>query len=115
MSVDLIFDYLGMRLNGPKATGKKIKINFNFSDTGETALLFLANAALNHSPDRQDPNADGTLTLTRAALNNIILQTSTLDEEINSGAVQVDCSLDKVHELVSLLDVFEFWFNIVTP
>lgn len=115
MSLDLFFDYLGMRLNGPKAAGKKITVNFDFTDTGETAVLFLANAALNHSPDRQVANADASLTLTRIALNKIILQESTFDEEIKNGEVQVEGSLDKVHELISLLDVFEFWFNIVTP
>jgi alkyl sulfatase BDS1-like metallo-beta-lactamase superfamily hydrolase len=115
MSLDLFFDYLGMRLNGPKAAGKKIAINLNFTDTGEKAVLILNNAALNHSPNRQDPSADATLTLTRTALNNIILQESTLDEEIKNGEVRVDGSLDRVKELVSLLDSFEFWFNIVTP
>ena len=115
MSLDLFFDYLGMRLNGPKAAGKQIVVNFNFTDTGETAVLFLANAALNHSPDRQDDNADATLTLTRTALNKIILQDSSFADEIKTGDVQVDGSLAKVQELVSLLDVFEFWFNIVTP
>jgi alkyl sulfatase BDS1-like metallo-beta-lactamase superfamily hydrolase len=115
MSLDLFFDYLGVRLNGPKAAGKKMTINFNFTDTGETAVLFLNNAALNHSPDRQDANADATLTLTRTALNKIILQESTFGEEIKNGEVQVVGSLDKVQELVSLLDSFEFWFNIVTP
>jgi alkyl sulfatase BDS1-like metallo-beta-lactamase superfamily hydrolase len=115
MSLDTFFDYLGVRLNGPKAAGKKIVINFTFTDTGEKAVLFLVNATLNHSPERQDANADATLTLTRKALNKIILQESTLDREIESGEVQVAGSLDKVHELVSLLDSFEFWFNIVTP
>lgn len=78
-------------------------------------MLFLVNAALNHSPDRQDTKTVATLTLTRTALNKIILQESTFDEEIENGEVQVDGSLDKVLELISLLDSFEFWFNIVTP
>lgn len=115
MSLDLFFDYLGMRLNGPKAAGKQIVVNFSFTDTGETAVLFLANAALNHSPNRQNANADATLTLPRTALNKIILQESTFDEEVKNGDVKVDGSLEKVQELVSLLDTFEFWFNIVTP
>jgi alkyl sulfatase BDS1-like metallo-beta-lactamase superfamily hydrolase len=114
MSLDLFFDYLGVRLNGPKAAGKKIFINLNFTDTGEKDVIILNNAALNHSPNRLDPSADATLTLARAALNNIILRESTLEEEIKNGKVKVDGSLDRVKELVSLLDSFEFWFNIVT-
>ena len=78
-------------------------------------MLFLTNAALNHSPDSHGANADATLTMTRTALNRIILQEFTIDEEFKAGEVQVDGSLDTVHELISLLDVFEFYFNIVTP
>jgi alkyl sulfatase BDS1-like metallo-beta-lactamase superfamily hydrolase len=115
MSLDLFFDYLGMRLNGPNASGKTITINFAFTDTGEKAVLFLGNAALNHSPGRHDPHADATLTLARSALNEVILQTSTLADELASGSVQVEGNADAVHELVSLLDTFEFWFDIVTP
>jgi len=115
MGLDLFFDYLGVRLNGPKAAGKKIVINLNFTDTSEKSVLILNNAALNHSPDRQDASADATLTLTRTALNSVILQESTFDDEIKNGEVRVDGSLDRVKELVSLLDSFKFWFNIVTP
>ncbi len=115
MSLDLFFDYLGVRFNGPKAAGKKITINFEFTDTGEQGVLFLANASLNHSLGRQAPGADAELTLTRSALNEIILQTSTLADEIQSGAVQADGSSERIEEFVSLLDTFEFWFNIVTP
>ncbi|MEZ5125258.1 MAG: alkyl sulfatase dimerization domain-containing protein [Thermoleophilia bacterium] len=115
MTLDTFFDYLGVRLNGPKAAGKTITVNFEFTDTKEQAVLFLANAALNHSPGRHDANADATLTLTRTALNEIILQTSTLQDEIASAAVQIEGNADAVHELVSLLDTFDFWFNIVTP
>lgn len=115
MSLDTFFDYLGVRLNGPRAAGKTITVNFEFTDTKERAVLFLANAALNHSPDRHDSSADATLRLTRVALNEIILQTSTLKDEVASGAVQVEGDGDAVRELVSLLDTFDFWFNIVTP
>jgi alkyl sulfatase BDS1-like metallo-beta-lactamase superfamily hydrolase len=115
MSLDLFFDYLGVRLNGPGAAGKRITINLEFTDTGERAVLFLANASLNHSLDRHDPDADASLTLTRAALNNIILGSSTLDDEITGGDIQVDGDGAALHELVGLLDTFEFWFNIVTP
>ncbi len=115
MPIDLFFDYLAVRLNGPKAAGKSIIINFHFTDTDEDGVLFLSNAVLNHSLNRQDPNADVTLTLTRTALNNIILQASTLQQEVASGAIAISGNQAKALELVSLLDTFDMWFNIVTP
>jgi alkyl sulfatase BDS1-like metallo-beta-lactamase superfamily hydrolase len=115
MSLDTFLDYLGVRLNGPDAAGKKITVNIAFTDTDDQVVLFLANAALNHSLGRQDPAADATLTMTRASLNDIILGASTFDQSISSGAIGLNGDASAVHELLGLLDTFEFWFNIVTP
>ncbi len=115
MSLDTYFDYLGIRLNGPDAAGKQITINLSFTDTGDQVALTLTNGALNHSTSRQSPDADANLTLTRAALNDIILVQTTFEESIADGSIAVDGNADKVTELLSLFDTFEFWFNIVTP
>nr|PZN82393.1 MAG: hypothetical protein DIU57_11785 [Pseudomonadota bacterium] len=34
---------------------------------------------------------------------------------MSSGDVRVNGNQEKLKELVSYLDTFEFWFNIVTP
>jgi alkyl sulfatase BDS1-like metallo-beta-lactamase superfamily hydrolase len=44
LSVGMFFDVLGTRLNGPKAEGKKIVVNWTFSDTGERYTLNLENS-----------------------------------------------------------------------
>jgi alkyl sulfatase BDS1-like metallo-beta-lactamase superfamily hydrolase len=38
MSLDLFFSYLGVRLNGEKAAGKQITLNFVFTDTSEKVV-----------------------------------------------------------------------------
>jgi alkyl sulfatase BDS1-like metallo-beta-lactamase superfamily hydrolase len=114
MSLDLLFDYLGVRLNGPKAAGKKLTLNLNFTDTKEKYVLALENAALNHTRG-QVKDADATLTTTRAALNRIILGESTLDKAIASGSIKIQGKKEALGELFSLLDNFPFWFNLVTP
>jgi alkyl sulfatase BDS1-like metallo-beta-lactamase superfamily hydrolase len=115
MSYDLFFDYLGMRLNGPKAAGKKITLNLVFPDTKDQFVLSLENGALNHTPNRQVTDADATVTIPRTILNNIVLGDTTLKNEIDSGKVTVQGKTESLNELVSMLDKFEFWFNIVTP
>ena len=55
MPADLFFDYLGVRLNGPKAEGKAMTINWNFTDTKEQYVLALENGALNHTANKQVP------------------------------------------------------------
>jgi len=115
MSYDLFFDYLGMRLNGPKAAGKKITLNLVFLDTNDKYVLALENGALSHTPNAQSEEANATVTIPRTALNEIVLGETTLDKEIESGKVTVQGNKESISELVALLDKFEFWFNIVTP
>lgn len=115
MSTETFLDFLGVRLNGPKAEGKKIALNLKLTDTKERFALGVENATLHYSPDKQDPNADASLTLTRTSLNDIILGKSTLEDKIDAGEIQVRGNRKKVDEFVALLDDFELWFNIVTP
>jgi alkyl sulfatase BDS1-like metallo-beta-lactamase superfamily hydrolase len=115
MPIDTFLDFLGVRLNGPKAVGKSAVINFHFTDTGEEAVAILSNAALSHVLGRQDPNADTTLTLSRATLNDVMLGATTFPDAIAAGAVGITGNPDKLRELMSLMDTFEFWFNIVEP
>jgi alkyl sulfatase BDS1-like metallo-beta-lactamase superfamily hydrolase len=51
----------------------------------------------------------------RETLNQILIGGSSLDSAIESGAVKIDGDGAKLKELISYLDSFEFWFNIVTP
>ncbi len=115
MSLDLFFDYLGMKLNGPKADGKHIVLNFDFTDVNEKIMLEMSNGVLNHTANTQAKDADASITLKRETLNQIVLQQTTVKDAIASGAVNVEGSQEKLDELLSYLDTFEFWFNIVTP
>jgi alkyl sulfatase BDS1-like metallo-beta-lactamase superfamily hydrolase len=115
MALTTFLDYLGIRLNGPNAAGRRITVNLSFSDTGEQAVLMLVNGSLSNSDGRQDPDADATLTMTRGALEAIVLGEQTFDSSIEDGTIELDGDATKVSELLGLLDTFEFWFNIVTP
>jgi alkyl sulfatase BDS1-like metallo-beta-lactamase superfamily hydrolase len=115
MNLDLLFDWVGMRLNGPKAAGKTITLNFNFTDTGDKYVLGLENSAIHYSKGKQADTADATITLKRETLNDVLLGQGTLNEKIDAGEIKVEGDKAKLDELVSTLDNFDFWFNIVTP
>ena len=115
MDLDLFFDFIAMRLNGPKAGNATAVLNFVFTDTGAKYMLELGNGVLNHTADHQADDPDATVTLARDTLNKIILQQIKPDDAISSGDVTVSGDQSKLKELVSYLDTFEFWFNIVTP
>ena len=38
LTLDLFFDFLGVRLNGDKAEGKSIVVNWTFPDTSASAM-----------------------------------------------------------------------------
>ena len=46
MGLDLFFDYIGMRLNGPKASGKHMQFNLSFPDVDARYRLEVKNAVL---------------------------------------------------------------------
>ncbi len=56
-----------MRLNGPKAAGKKITLNVNFTDLKKEYGLTVENGVLNYSPG-PIPNANASLQLTKATI-----------------------------------------------
>src|SRR5262249_40146928 len=111
MSVDLFFDYLGVRLNGEKAGNAYAKLNFDLGQDGNY-FVELENGVLNHTANKKATDADATVTLSRDTLNKIILQQTKLDDAISSGTVTVNGDQTKLRDLVSYLDNFEFWFNI---
>jgi alkyl sulfatase BDS1-like metallo-beta-lactamase superfamily hydrolase len=115
MSLEMFFDLLAVRLIGPNAAGKKFVFNANFTDTGEQYLLVVENCVLNYAKGKQSTQADATLTMTRAALNEIVLGEATLAEKTAVGEARIAGDPAKLVEFLSLLDTFEFWFNIVTP
>lgn len=115
MDLHLFFDFLGVRLNAEKAGDATASINFDFTDTGEKVFVQLENGVLNHTADMQMDGADTSLTLTRDTLNNIILGQEKLDDAVTKGNVKVGGDGAKLTEVVSYLDTFPFWFNIVTP
>ncbi|WP_333497633.1 alkyl/aryl-sulfatase [Kluyvera sp. CHPC 1.2972] len=115
MSPEMFFDYLAVHINGEKAANAKAVFNVDLGSDGGKYKLELENGVLNHSANAQASNADAAITLNRATLNKIILKEETLKQAENQGDVRITGNHAKVDELLSYMDKFEFWFNIVTP
>jgi alkyl sulfatase BDS1-like metallo-beta-lactamase superfamily hydrolase len=111
----MIFDLLAVQLNGPKADGRHITINWRFADTREIYRLILENAALTYTQSRLADGADASVTLVRDALDAVVLGRTTISEAVRSGQIKVVGESDKVIELFSLLDSFSSNFEIVEP
>jgi Alkyl sulfatase and related hydrolases len=114
MTPEMFFDYMGVHLNGMKAAKAKALLNFDFGKDGKYKLE-LENGVLNHTADAQAKDADATIALSRDTLNRIILKQETVQQAKDNGDMKITGNAAKLDELMSYMDKFEFWFNIVTP
>jgi alkyl sulfatase BDS1-like metallo-beta-lactamase superfamily hydrolase len=115
MSLDLFFDYLGVRLNGEKAEGRHIVINWVFSDLGRRYVLNLEHCAVTYLADRQSARADATVTLERSVLDRLILRELTWADAVQRGLARTEGDPGPVTELFGLLDDFTLMFEVVEP
>ncbi len=115
LSLDLFFDFLAVRLNGDKAEGKAIVINWTFPDVGERYALTLQNCALTYLAGRHADAADATVTMDRPTLNRIVLREVAMPDAFAQGLVKIDGNPMKVAELFGLLDDFTMGFNVIEP
>jgi alkyl sulfatase BDS1-like metallo-beta-lactamase superfamily hydrolase len=113
MPPEMLFDYLAVRLNGPKAAGKKIGLNIDLTDLKKQYGLAVENAVLNYG--KPLAKADAKLTMSKATLDAIQLKEVTLEQAIAKGDLKVDGNRQAFADFMGLLDSFPFWFNIVTP
>jgi alkyl sulfatase BDS1-like metallo-beta-lactamase superfamily hydrolase len=115
LPTEMLFDLLGVQLNGPKADGRHIVINWNFTDARTSFVLTLEHSALTYRANKQDAAADASLTLSRDALDRIMLRRVTFADAVQSGQIKVVGQAEKVGELFSIFDTFNPNFEIVEP
>ncbi|SEI43209.1 alkyl/aryl-sulfatase [Pseudomonas sp. NFR16] len=114
MSPDLLLDYLGVRINGPKAIGKHLLLNWKQPD-GANYAVELRNGVVIYSAGKVFDKPDATLTVDKLGFAGLMMGGLTLDKEVDAGKAKVEGDAGKVNELLALLDTFPTMFDIVTP
>jgi alkyl sulfatase BDS1-like metallo-beta-lactamase superfamily hydrolase len=115
LTVPQVFDAMAVRLDGPRAFGVELAINWTVTDTGEHHLLRVHNAVLTHLAGRHDDAAGLTVTLPRLALLQAMVGLATLDDLVAAGTASVEGDVGVLDRLRSLLDTTDPTFPIVTP
>jgi alkyl sulfatase BDS1-like metallo-beta-lactamase superfamily hydrolase len=115
LRTEQLWDVLGVRLNGAKAEGKRIVLNWNFHDTHESFILNLENCALTYAVGAQAADADASFTLPRGVLDEVIAKLTTFPEAVSSGKIKVTGDPMRLAELMALMDEFPRMFEIVEP
>jgi alkyl sulfatase BDS1-like metallo-beta-lactamase superfamily hydrolase len=114
--LELFFTAMATRVNGPKAAEQDpVSLNFVFGDVGETHVLRLENAVLNHWQREADPNAAATVKITRPLFLKLISGQVGLREFVFSDELDVDGSRMALLTFFGLLDPIDPNFPIVTP
>ena len=115
LKLDMFFDYLGVRLNGAKAEGKTLSINWRFTEVKQDFAVNLENSALTYLPGRLAKDPDLTVVMEKATLDEITLRRTTFPEAVGQGRIELKGNPYKLRELFSMLDDFAPMFEIVEP
>jgi alkyl sulfatase BDS1-like metallo-beta-lactamase superfamily hydrolase len=115
LRTEQLWDVLGVRLNGPKAEGKHIVLNWSFTDTSESFVLTLENCALTYTAGAQAATADASFTLARGTLDEVIAKLTSFPEAVAAGKIKFTGNPMRLAELIALMDEFPRMFEIVEP
>jgi alkyl sulfatase BDS1-like metallo-beta-lactamase superfamily hydrolase len=114
MTVEQLFRFLGVRLNGTEADGVTATLAVTITDRDETYTLGLAHSAVHHRPGRPD-RADATLSLDHAQLAELAMGAADVAEHVEAGTLVIEGDRSLVEQFFALFDDFELFFPIVTP
>jgi alkyl sulfatase BDS1-like metallo-beta-lactamase superfamily hydrolase len=115
LSVELLFDYLAVRLRAEDVGGRQVTLNVCVSDVGENWVLGLQHRALHASRNRTERTADATVTLSRMTLIALAMKRVSLSDAMKSGAATVVGNAEAFALILDHLDTFMSGFNIVEP
>lgn len=113
--VDLFFQSMSVRLNGPKADGVERSVAINFSDLDKSYLLRVKNSVMHYTRTSVPVTADATLTLSHGLFVRMLTGDVGLRETLTSDDLSVDGSVVDLVRFFSLFDAPDGQFNIVTP
>ncbi|USD43272.1 MBL fold metallo-hydrolase [Vibrio sp. SCSIO 43135] len=117
MPTEDFLNYMGVRLNGPKAAedGFEMRANLVITDEKQKFAIEVKNGRMSSIEGYDVRNPNFSLTMARTTFDKILTQQATLQELIKSGDIKADGKLDKLAELTQYLDNFEMYFNIIEP
>ncbi|WP_163099747.1 alkyl/aryl-sulfatase [Peribacillus alkalitolerans] len=115
MPVEEFLKLIAVKLNGPKADGKKITLNVTLSNSNQKYTIYLENSVLHYKAVKLDANPDVSLTLEQSTLYGIGLGLLTPEQAVAAGKLIISGDHTKLNEFLSLLDEFNRYLNIVTP
>ncbi|MGA1172971.1 MAG: alkyl sulfatase C-terminal domain-containing protein, partial [Ilumatobacteraceae bacterium] len=119
MTIDQVFDVLGVRAISENLGGVFLAINWVFTDmTGspdEKWILGVSNRTLYATHGRNSETASATVKLSRDLFLEVIAQTTTFVDELKNGTITIDGDAGALLAIFGNLDNFSTGFAIVEP
>lgn len=120
MTPEMILDYLGIRLNGPRAAAARLRLELVISDdrpgqAEDRYLLIVENGILRYTRPPFTETPTGTLRVRHAALADLAYGAASLDELLAKDTARVDGDRTDLDTLLGLLDTFTGAFEVVLP
>ena len=107
------WDAVAIRVDSAKADGLNFKLNFVTPDNGEQLTVEMSNGTLTNIVGYTASDADATLTIDRADLVPVMMQQTTLANQIQAGKATVKGDMRVLVQLQSTLVAFDPLFEIM--
>jgi alkyl sulfatase BDS1-like metallo-beta-lactamase superfamily hydrolase len=119
MTIDQVFDVLGVRAISENLGGIALAINWLFTDMAGTAdekwILGVSNRTLYATQGRHSESALATVRISRDLFLEIIAQATTFVDELKNGTITIDGDAGALLTIFGNLDNFATGFAIVEP
>ena len=114
MPIDILFDFVAVHVDGPKAAEVDLVLDFEFTDSGQVWGATIRRGVLNARPGASEaPHA--TVSGPKAALVGVLLNPGAAAALAQKGAVEISGDAGALTALAGVLDQFDPAFDVVEP
>lgn len=114
LTPEMLFDYMGITLNGPKAEGKTLKFNW-INPKGDSYGFWLENGVLMYGKDKKVEHPDATIKGYKLPFTLVMMKAEKLQDAIDKKQIEVEGNAEAIEELLGYFDDFDKNFNIIEP
>jgi alkyl sulfatase BDS1-like metallo-beta-lactamase superfamily hydrolase len=113
MSTGLFLDFLGIRMDSSKAEDFEFTINLSTPDNGEQYVIELSNATLTNIEGYQAADADLSITINRADLEQTMMGVKPFMTQLEDGTASFEGDLGVLQQLGSAMIDFDLFFEVL--
>ncbi len=114
MPLDILFDFAAVHVIGDAAADADVRIDFAFTDIGETWTAWIRNGVLNARAGAS-PLTEATISGPKADLVGVLLHPAAAPQLAAAGRIKIDGDPTSLERYGTVIDEFDPNFAIITP